>query len=62
MDFIKHILVVSWLTKHCNKAIQFGISLSCKYNAEISVIHVIDTTWLQGVERAYVVHGTKTKK
>ena len=48
MDFIKHILVVSWLTKHCNKTIQFGISLSGKYKAELSVIHVIDTTWLQG--------------
>ena len=48
MDFIKHILVVSWLTKHCNKTIQFGISLSGKYKAELSVIHVIDTAWLKG--------------
>jgi len=48
MDLIKHILVVSWLTKHCHKTIQFGISLSRKYNAELSVIHVIDTKWLQG--------------
>jgi nucleotide-binding universal stress UspA family protein len=48
MDLIKHILVVSWLTKHCHKTIQFGISLSRKYSAELSVIHVMDTTWLQG--------------
>ncbi|MFZ2397736.1 MAG: universal stress protein [Smithella sp.] len=48
MDFIRHILVVSWLTKHCNKTIQFGISLSRKYKAELSVIHVMDTTWLKG--------------
>jgi nucleotide-binding universal stress UspA family protein len=48
MDLIKHILVVSWLTKHCHKTIQLGISLSRKYSAELSVIHVIDTKWLQG--------------
>lgn len=48
MDFIKRILVVSWLTEYCNKTIEFGISLSGKYKAELSVIHVIDTAWLQG--------------
>jgi len=48
MDLIKHILVVSWLTKYCKKTIEFGISLSSKYKAELSVIHVIDTAWLQG--------------
>ncbi len=48
MNLIKHILVVSWLTEYCNKTIEFGISLSGKYKAELSVIHVIDTSWLQG--------------
>jgi hypothetical protein len=48
MDFIKHILVVSWSTEHCNKTIQFGMSLSQKYKADLSVIHVMDTTWLKG--------------
>jgi len=48
MNLISHILVVSWLTEYCNKTIEFGISLSGKYKAELSVIHVIDTTWLQG--------------
>ncbi|OPY14547.1 MAG: putative universal stress protein [Syntrophus sp. PtaB.Bin138] len=48
MDFMKHILVVSWLTKHCDKTIQIGISLAQKYKAGLSVIHVIDTTWLKG--------------
>ncbi len=48
MDIIKHILVVSWLTPSCNKTIQFGISLSGKYKAELSVVHVMDTTWLKG--------------
>lgn len=45
---IKHILVVSWLTPTCSKTIQFGISLSGKYQAQLSVVHVIDTTWLTG--------------
>jgi nucleotide-binding universal stress UspA family protein len=48
MDIIKHILVVSWLTPNCNNTIQFGISLSSKYQAELSVVHVMDTTWLTG--------------
>ena len=48
MDLIKHILVVSWLTPSCSKTIQFGISLSSKYQAELSVVHVMDTTWLTG--------------
>jgi len=48
MDYIKHILIVSWLTPNCSKTIQFGISLASKYQAELSVIHVIDTTWLKG--------------
>ena len=48
MDLIRHILVVSWLTKYCDKTIQFGVSLSQKYKAKLSVIHVMDTTWLQG--------------
>ena len=48
MDIIKHILVVSWLTPSCSKTIQFGISLSGKYKAELSVVHVMDTTWLKG--------------
>lgn len=48
MDFIKHILVVSWSTEHCSKTVQFGMSLSQKYKADLSVIHVMDTTWLKG--------------
>jgi nucleotide-binding universal stress UspA family protein len=48
MNLIKHILVVSWLSQYCNKTIELGISLSGKYKAKLSVIHVIDTTWLKG--------------
>jgi nucleotide-binding universal stress UspA family protein len=48
MDFIKHILAVSWLTTYCDKTLKFGISLSRKYKTELSVVHVMDTTWLKG--------------
>ncbi len=48
MDFIKHILVVSWLTPNCSNTIQLGISLAGKYQADLSVVHVTDTTWLTG--------------
>lgn len=48
MNLIKHILVVSWLSQYCKKTIELGISLAGKYKAELSVVHVIDTTWLQG--------------
>jgi nucleotide-binding universal stress UspA family protein len=48
MEIIKHILVVSWLTPYCSKTIQVGISLSGKYKAELSVVHVMDTTWVKG--------------
>ena len=48
MDLFKHILVVSWLTKHCENSIKFGISLSQKYKTDISVVHVMDTKLLQG--------------
>lgn len=48
MDMIKHILVVSWLTPSCSKTIQLGISLSSKYQARLSVVHVMDTTWIKG--------------
>ncbi|GAB6272870.1 MAG: hypothetical protein STSR0003_27220 [Smithella sp.] len=48
MDFIKRILVVSWLTQYCDNTIKVGISLAAKYKAELSVIHVMDTTWLEG--------------
>jgi hypothetical protein len=46
MDLFKHILVVSWLTKHCENTIKFGISLSHKYKTVLSVVHVMDTKLL----------------
>jgi len=41
MEDIKRILVVSRMTKHCRKAVHYGVSLARKYGAELYVIHVI---------------------
>jgi nucleotide-binding universal stress UspA family protein len=41
MDDIKRILVVSRSTKHCRKAVHYGISLAKQYNAKLYVMHVI---------------------
>ena len=38
---ITRILAVSRMTNYCRKAIHYGISLAEKYNAELSVIHVM---------------------
>ena len=48
MEFINRILVVTWLSRHCNNTLEAGISLAQKYKAELTVSHIIDTTWLRG--------------
>jgi len=49
MDDIKKILVVSRMTKYCKEAVQQGISLARKYNAELYLIHVVhDPFGLEG--------------
>ena len=40
MDDIKRILVLSRSTKHCKKAVDFGISMAKKYGARLYVLHV----------------------
>jgi universal stress protein A len=47
MGDIRRILAVSWMTQYCQKTIHYGVSLAEKYDAELSVIHVIDNLWLQ---------------
>ena len=39
-DF-KRILVVSRITNYCRRAVHHGISLARKYNAELTVLHII---------------------
>ena len=48
MEDIGRILAVSWMTQYCQRTIHYAVSLAAKYGAELSVIHVIDTLWLQG--------------
>jgi universal stress protein A len=48
MDDVKRILVVSRLTKECAKAVHYGVSLSKKYAADLSIVHVIHDPLLGG--------------
>jgi universal stress protein A len=41
MDDVKRILVVSRSTKHCRKAVRYGISLAKQYQSKLYVLHVI---------------------
>lgn len=59
---IKKILAVSWLTPNCSKTIKFGISLSGKYQAELSVVHVMDTTWIKGWSTPMVTMEEERKR
>lgn len=48
MEDINRILAVSWITQSCKGTVNSAVSLAAKYNAELSIIHVIDTLWLKG--------------
>jgi nucleotide-binding universal stress UspA family protein len=47
MEDVRRILAVSWITQYCRKTVRYAVSLAAKYDAELFVIHVVDT-WLQG--------------
>jgi len=42
MDDIKRILVVSRSTKHCQKAVRYGVVLARQQEAELYVLHLFD--------------------
>jgi universal stress protein A len=45
----ERILVVSRSTKHCHKAVQMGLSMAQKFNAELYLLHIIyDPFGLEG--------------
>jgi nucleotide-binding universal stress UspA family protein len=48
MESINKILAVSWVTQYCERTVHTAVSLAEKYNAELFVIHVIDTSLLHG--------------
>ena len=53
MDEIKNILVLSRLTKHCQKAVNQGITLADKLGAELHILHVFHNPFgVGGVESA----------
>ena len=41
MEEFKNILVVSRMTKYCEKAVHYGASLARQYNAKMTVVHVV---------------------
>lgn len=48
MENTKKILAVSWVTQYCQATVRAAIALANKFDAELSVIHVVDTQLLQG--------------
>ncbi|MCE5211913.1 MAG: universal stress protein [Deltaproteobacteria bacterium] len=62
MEEIKKILAVSWITEYCQATVHAAISLAAKYDAELSVIHVIDTQLLQGWNLPFKFHEEEHKK
>lgn len=62
MENTKKILAVSWLTKYCQSVIHKAVSLASKYDAELTVIHVVDTLWHQGWNLPMVSQSQERKK
>lgn len=48
MEEINRILVVSWMSEACRKSVHYGVSLAGKYQADLLVVHIINTIWLEG--------------
>jgi universal stress protein A len=49
MGNFRKILAVSWVTQACKETVQAAISMASKYDAELTVIHVVDTSWMKGL-------------
>ncbi|HAM53191.1 MAG TPA: universal stress protein [Nitrospiraceae bacterium] len=68
MEDIKRILVVSRMTTYCRKALHYGISLSKRYGASLSIIHVVHNPFgLEGwtlppLEQDYSILLKKSKE
>lgn len=41
MEDFKNILIVTQSTKHCSKALHYGISMAKQYNAKVHVLHLL---------------------
>ena len=64
MDVLNNILVVSMCTKHCVKAVQWGISLAKNYKAKLFIIHIIRDNFGPGgwKEKEFVTTTQKAKE
>ena len=62
MEDLNRILAVSWITQYCKATVHSAVSLTAKYNAELSVIHVIDTLWLKGWNLPMKLHEEERRK
>jgi len=48
VEEIKRILVVSRMTKYCQRAVHYGVSLSHRYGAELYIMHVVHDPFIYG--------------
>ena len=62
MEDISKILAVSWITQQCKETVHTAVSLAVKYGAELAVIHVIDTKWMQGWNLPMMVNEKEHQK
>jgi nucleotide-binding universal stress UspA family protein len=62
VEDIRRILAVSWITQYCKATIHSAVSLAAKYDAELSVIHVVDTSWMQGWNLPMMLHEEEHQK
>ena len=62
MENIKKILAVSWITQYCQATVRAAIEVASKFDAELSVIHVVDTQLLQGWNLPFKFHDEEKQK
>ncbi len=62
MENIKKILAVSWITQYCQATVRAAITVASRFDAELSVIHVVDTQLLQGWNLPFKFHEAEHQK
>lgn len=62
MENTKKILAVSWITQYCQATVRAAIALASRFDAELSVIHVVDTQLLQGWNLPFKFHEEEHQK
>jgi universal stress protein A len=62
MEKTKNILAVSWITQYCQATVRAAVAVASKFDAELSVIHVVDTQLLQGWNLPFKFHDEENRK